>query len=250
MKKWKIPLLILMTLALLAVFAALPVIAASVQDSATVNSSGFRQMQSLKLDFSQKKETLPMLAKLAMLGNMETIDIDPSQASMTEEEVFQAVESQLKDYEDAGIFQWFDVSVRGALPRLGIDLNNTNNFLVYWTVSYSSKDGDTRSLVVDIDDETGKILHISYYVYEPYSMDGVWERNQVVLDAFTDIYFSQIGLTDEAEYAESITSGFTYYERDGGVSCAVCYLADAVYGKVGLEFFAEGAGGFYLYFPK
>ena len=248
MRNMKTSLLILLTVLMLVLFASLPVIAASVQDSVTGNSAGFREMQTLKLDFGAAKETLPMMGKLAMLGNMEIIDIDPSQATMTEEEVFQAVEARMRDYEEAGIFQWFDVSVRGALPRLGIDLNDPSNFLVFWTVSFSSKDGDTRSLVVEIDDETGNILYICNAVYESFSMDGVWERNSAVMTDFTDIYFSQLGMTEEKEYAQSTKTGYEYLERDGGVSQALFSFGDAVYGEVNVEFYVEGTGGFYLFF--
>ena len=250
MRKLKIPLLILLTIMLLIVGAALPAIAASVQDSATVNNSGFSDMQSVKLDLSEEKETIPMMGKLALINNMGTVNIDPSQASMTEDEVFQAVEAQMKAYEDAGIFQWFDVVFRGAVPKLGVDLNDANNFLVYWTVSYSSWDGQSQSLLLDIDDETGKILCIRYDVYGSYSMDGVWKRNKAIMDAFTDIYFEQLGMTEAAEYAESIETGYEYFERDGGVSSALYCFGDAIYGEINLEFYVIGTRGFYLYFPN
>lgn len=250
MGKAKISILIVVTVALLIVGASLPDLTAAIQDSTDINHFGYSDMQSVKLDISKEKETIPMMGKLALVSNMGTIDIDTSQASMTEDEVFAAAETLMAQYVDAGIFQWFDVGLRSAVPKLGIDPNDANNFLVYWTVSYSSWDGQSQSLLLDIDDETGKILCIRYGVYESYTMDGVWERNKAIMDAFTDIYFSQLGLTEAAEYAESIEAGYEYFERDGGVSNALYSFGDATYGEINIDFYVEGAGGFYLYFPN
>ena len=173
MKKLKMPLLVLLATIMLAAFASLPAIAASVQDSTTVNHSGYGQMKSMELEFAEEKETLPMMGKLALLGHMECVDIDPSQASMTEEEVFAAAEASMEAYIDAGIFQWFDVTLRSAVPKLGVDLNDVNNYIVLWTVSFVDEVDQSCVLLLDIDDETGKILSIRYGVYDSYSMDGV-----------------------------------------------------------------------------
>lgn len=244
-----IPILILFTVILLIAGASLPAIAASVQDSTTVNHSGYGQMKSMELEFAEEKETLPMMGKLALLGHMECVDIDPSQASMTEEEVFAAAEASMEAYIDAGIFQWFDVTLRSAVPKLGVDLNDVNNYIVLWTVSFVDEVDQSCVLLLDIDDETGKILSIHYGVYDSYSMDGVWKHNKVIMDNFTDIYFSQLGMTEAKEYVESVDAGVAYFQRDGGISSALYSFGDAVYGEINMEFYVEGAGGFYLYFP-
>ena len=101
MRNLKTSLLLLLTVLLLAGFAALPVIAASLQDSRVVNQSGYQQMQTMKLDYGNEIETLPIMGKLALFSIMQTIDIDSSQASMTQEEAFLAAETQIKAYEEA-----------------------------------------------------------------------------------------------------------------------------------------------------
>jgi len=249
MRNFKTSLLILLTVLALAACAALPAIAAAVQDSATVHHLGHSQMKSMELDVNKHRQTIPTMGKLALLSNMESIGIDPDQASMTQEEVFKTAQEQMKPYEEAGIFQWFDVTLRSAEPRLGIDLKDANNFMVYWTVSFVNEDGPGQWLNLDIDDETGRILCIYYGVYGSYSMDGVWQRNKVIMQAFTDIYFSQLDLTGAKEYALSTESGYAYSERDGGVSSALYSFGDADYGEIQLEFYVEGPGGFYLHFP-
>lgn len=248
MRNLKTSFLLFLTILLLAGFAALPVIAASLQDNRVANQSGYQQMQTLKLEYGSERGTRPVMSKLALFGMMQTIDIDSSQAAMTQEEAFLAAETQMKAYEEAGIFQWFDVAHRSATPKLGLDPNDAANYVVYWTVTYISEKGQNRTLLLDIDDETGKILSIRHEVYDSFPMDGVWERNKKTMNAFTDIYFSQLGMNEAKEYAESIEAGYEYYERDGGVSNAQYSFTDVTYGEISLDFYVEGAGGFYLYF--
>ena len=177
-----------------------------------------------------------MMDKLSILRHAQPVDITHTQATMTQEAVFAAVEREMVRYEDAGIFQWFEITRQTAVPKLGIDINDVNHFLVYWTVTYINKTDPSRSLMVDLDDESGKILSIRYDVYDTYSMDGIWERNRATMDAFTEIYFSQLDV---------IPPDYEYFERDGGVSSALYHFEE-----LAIEFFAEGAGGFYLYFPE
>lgn len=244
------PLLLFVTMLLLGITASLPRIVAAVHDRATVDHIHYDEMESLKLDLSEKRQEMPIMEKLAMLGSMTTVDIDPSQTSMTEEEVFAAAEGAMEAYVQAGVFEWFDVTLRVATPKLGIDADDTNHFLVYWTVAYLNEYDSSRSLILDIDDETGKILCLRYDVYDSYTMEGVWVRNQAVMEKFTDIYFAQLGLSEAAQYAKSNEVGYAYYDRDGGVSDAQYSFGDALYGEVCLTFCVEGAGGFYLYFQS
>ena len=224
--------LIFLTILLLLLGGGMPWIVSAVQDNALLHHSGYCDIDAIQLDFSERS----MADKLSLLSRSQPVDITHTQATMTQEEVFAAVEREMAQYEDAGIFQWFEITRRTAQPKLGIDVNDVNHYLVYWTVTYINKKDPSRSLVVDLDDESGKILSIRYEVYDTYSMDGVWERNRATMDAFTEIYFSQLDLTPR---------DYEYFERDGGVSSALYHFEEFA-----IEFFAEGAGGFYLYFPE
>lgn len=224
--------LIFLTILLLLLGGGMPWIVSAVQDNALLHHSGYRDIDAIQLDFSERS----MADKLSLLSRSQPVDITHTQATMIQEEVFAAVEREMAQYEDAGIFQWFEITRRTAQPKLGIDVNDVNHYLVYWTVTYINKKDPSRSLVVDLDDESGKILSIRYEVYDTYSMDGVWERNRSIMDAFTEIYFSQLDVTPP---------DYEYFERDGGVSSALYHFEE-----LAIEFFAEGAGGFYLYFPE
>ena len=224
--------LIFLTILLVLLGGGMPWIVSAVQDNALLHHSGYCDIDAIQLDFSERS----MADKLSLLSRSQPVDITHTQATMIQEEVFAAVEREMAQYEDAGIFQWFEITRRTAQPKLGIDVNDVNHYLVYWTVTYINKKDPSRSLVVDLDDESGKILSIRYEVYDTYSMDGVWDRNRATMDAFTEIYFSQLDVTPP---------DYEYFERDGGVSSALYRFEEFA-----IEFFTEGAGGFYLYFPE
>ena len=224
--------LIFLTILLVLLGGGMPWIVSAVQDNALLHHSGYCDIDAIQLDFSERS----MADKLSLLSRSQPVDITHTQATMIQEEVFAAVEREMAQYEDAGIFQWFEITRRTAQPKLGIDVNDVNHYLVYWTVTYINKTDPSRSLIVDLDDESGKILSIRYEVYDTYSMDGVWERNRATMDAFTEIYFSQLDVTPP---------NYEYFERDGGVSSALYRFEEFA-----IEFFTEGAGGFYLYFPE
>ena len=224
--------LIFLTILLVLLGGGMPWIVSAVQDNALLHHSGYCDIDAIQLDFSERS----MADKLSLLSRSQPVDITHTQATMIQEEVFAAVEREMAQYEDAGIFQWFEITRRTAQPKLGIDVNDVNHYLVYWTVTYINKTDPSRSLMVDLDDESGKILSIRYEVYDTYSMDGVWDRNRATMDAFTEIYFSQLDVTPP---------DYEYFERDGGVSSALYRFEEFA-----IEFFTEGAGGFYLYFPE
>lgn len=249
MKRTKVPLLILITVILLAIGAMLPAIAAALQDGITGAHSGYSHLQAVKPVPSENRHSLSMLEKLALLSRGETVDIDESQATMTTDEVYAAAETHMEAYINAGIFQWFDWTYRSAQPKLGIDLNNTSQYTVYWTVTFLNKKDPSRSLLLDIDDETGKILSIKNAVYRTYCLTGVWERNREVAETFSDLYFTQLGIRDKAASIKASGDKYQYAELDGEVSCAKYLFEDPVCGEIIVELYIEGPGGFYIHLP-
>lgn len=248
MRNFRIILLILLTGMIVAAFAGLPSMVGSWQDRSEASRSGSELLQRITLDLHDENETMPILKKLAMLDDVEVISINSTEiTAMTEEEVYLAAQMQMAAYEEAGIFQWFPVDLCWAQLKLGFDPEDATNYVVFWTVGYSSQD---RRLLLDIDDETGKILTICYDVYGTYDSNNLWERNRKIMDSFTDIYFSQLGLTEMAEAAESIPACYEYCERDGDVSNAIYQFGDALYGEIDMEFYVTAPGGFSLVLPN
>ena len=249
----RIWMLLLLTGVLLVAGAFLPRISFFIQDRMAGQYIGYSSMQALNLEMiSSQDTTMPVMAKLASFRNMETMAISPAQASMTEEQALSAAESQMEDYIQADLFQWFDWTSRTVQPRIGFrlaDWDQTTTFFVYWNVCFVNEGDPYQMLNLDIDDETGKILRIHYETLEDYTTDSFWDRNRERMEAFTEIYFRQLDLTEKAEYAATAGAGYAYWDRDGDVSCARYSLVDEQFGRTTLEFYVNGAGSLMVIFP-
>ena len=254
MKKLKIPVLILLTLGLLVLFALLPRLISSALDIKLSQTPGFSDMLSIQLNTGTQPQTLSAMDKLAFLSVAEAANTTQEQMTMREDEVTHAVSAFMYQCEAAGIFQPFEPSAVSLQPKLLYDLANPEKHIFVWTVTMLYKKEPNQVLRIDVDDETGQILCITYGNYQEYSMDGVWERNKTVVDAFSDIYFSQLGLSDIWQNNVDSTSDalidYNYNEVDGGVTEAVYVFRNTLYGEFMIQFTVDGAGGFSNSFLK
>ena len=191
MRKLKIPLLILMTIALLIVGAALPAIASALQDQTIVNRSGFGEMESLKLDFSDP-EAAPLLQKLALLRDGRFYTVSPSKTRIRQSEIEELVKGGLTlYYQDELIpYNWNDYEF-SAVPHLVYNDADKDTYAILWVVSIHWSDtGDNLSLYVD--DETGLILYLHYSsagALDVYTAQGY-------LDALSNAFFASTGISD------------------------------------------------------
>lgn len=244
MRNYKSVLLVLLTILTVAGLGGLPELAALWQDSRGAAPSGYAQIQGILLE--PEDTATPIMGKLAALSRMETISVDSTEmSSRTVEEMLSVARTQMADYEQAGIFRWFSVDQCWAQLNLGIDTADVTNYLLYWTVCFIGGEGDYSSLMLDIDDETGKILNICYDVY---GREGTGDNNEALMTALTDVYFSQLDLTEAAAYAQSSGAGYSYYDWDDGVSNAQYSFGDVLYGQINMVFCVESNGSFYIAF--
>lgn len=251
MKKLKIPALIILTLGLLYVFACLPKIVSGILDFRSGKSPSYKDILSVKLDISQEGEALSFVDKLFLLRTAQAADLDQGQASMTQAKVEGAVSAFLQQCEDAGIYEAFDPTHVSMQPKLMYDLSDSSEHIVIWTVTMTNKKEPNQTLLLDVDDETGVILCMSYNIYRSYSMDDVWVRNKVVTDRFADLYFDQLGILKEADTAEqnaSFYAGYEYKEVDGGVCEAIYTFSNSRNEKFRVQFTVDGAGGIMINF--
>lgn len=248
MKKLKIPILILVTLALLLFFALLPKLFSFALDMRLSQMPKFSEMLSIQLNTGTQPQAFSALDKLAFLSVAEVTDTSQDQMTMNEDEVTDAVSAFMSQCEAAGIFQPFEPSTVSMQPKLHYDLKDPSKHMFVWFVTILYKKEPNQVLRLDVDDETGQILCITYGNYQEYSMEGVWERNKTVLDAFTDIYFTQLGIMDTAEEVESTVTNaesiYDYNEVDGGVTEAVYVFRNSLDDEFIIQFTVDGAGGF------
>ena len=201
MQKLKTALLILLTMMLLVLGAALPKIAAAAQDGATVNNSGSSPIRSVALELSQDKP-LSLLEKAALLADGVFYSIAANDAAMTQEEVLTAIEGNLAPYYHADLvpYNWKDIQVKAA-PYFVYGSNQDESSHIFWVVSIGWDSAALQSCSLDlyVDDETGEILYIQYTsgspldVYDP----------ETYVDIFCDAYFESLGMPDILDNPEA-----------------------------------------------
>lgn len=191
MRKLKIPVLILITIALLAVGATLPAIAAAVQDQAIVNHSSFGDMESLKLDFSDPGATL-LLQKLTLIRDGSFYTVSPSKTRIRQSEIEQLVKDGLAPYYEAELipYNWHGYEF-SAVPHLVYNDADKDTYAIFWVVCIHWPETDDN-LSLYVDDETGLILYLHYgaaSTLDVYTAQGY-------LDALSNAFFASTGISD------------------------------------------------------
>ena len=240
MKKLKIPLLIIVSLGLLLVFALLPKLVSRALDAHRGKTPSYSDIKSLELELSPRNEGLSDLDKLSLLARAEALNLRQDQMSMTQAEVEEVITAHLSRMDTLGLCQAFEPATYSLQPKLMYDLSDAANNFALWTASFVSPH---VTLLLDVDDETGNILCISYHIKESFSMDGVWARNQAVAEKLTEFYFSQFGLLETAR--DLCFSD--YREVDGGVTEVIYTFHGFTPETFQIQFNIEGTGGFTIY---
>ena len=155
MRKVKNGLILLLTAALIALGAALPKITAAMMDRETDSQSGNREMTPIALDMNGEVRSLSTVEKIDLLRKGQMIAITEKEASLTEADVNAALEMAMREYEDAGIFAWFDYESWNVQPMLCIDPNAPENYAIFCDVTIINKMEPYQTLAVSLDDERG-----------------------------------------------------------------------------------------------
>ena len=238
MRKCKTLLWVTLTLAALVLFALAPRILSGILDSRTLGKTSLKPMQSLELTLHKD---LSALSKLAMVSKMEsTIHVTDSKAQMTRDQVMEAVYNGLRPYLDAGIVTYTENTVE--LEPYLIQVSGYPELQrVVWIVMIHGSPDDFTFFDLIVDDETGKILRISYTT-ERGMTD--WPAAEVLL-IFEQIYLAQFDLFNypenlETDYAEK-------YTGDNGLSSCYVFRTED-YGDISVDLCVYDYG-FYVEFP-
>lgn len=244
MKKLKMIVTLVLTFGLVLLCATLPKHAAMFMDRQAGTAPVYNDICPVDLELKGSKEELPIFAKLSLCGKGKTAYIESFHATRTEDQIVNCVNLFLGACQKGGFYKKFKPSTEVVTAKLLYDPNDVSNSIIVWTY-YAFKTNPNEELHIMIDDETGKILSVSYHPYGSYSMNGIWERNREILDAFTDVYFAHLGLTESAEIAEASPEIlYEYLETDMGVTYANYTLSDPTYGTLQINFTAGGVGVF------
>lgn len=244
MGKWKIPLLVLITLVLLGAGASLPKIAAAMQDRTNINQSGFGETESLELSFSDIQADRPLLEKLALIRDGVFYAVSPDKTRISLDEIDQVVKDGLVCYYEAELIpnNWDKYDLK-ATPHLVYSGADGDIYMILWVVALSwPESGDVLELYVD--DETGIILYLHY------STTGSLTRysDRGYLDALSNAYCAATGLSEILADPASFGTQWVTFD-DSGMNtqndkfyCYSVYHPD--YGNLSVRFWLY-QNGFY-----
>lgn len=254
MRRAKTVTVLLLALALIAGLAMLPQGIAGISDYLINEKQGTASMQTVELTLYSDKTDEPgyMMRKIALEQRMTTIPIEPEQTSMTEQEVIDAAIEGMAVYVDANMFEWFDYSFCRAEPYLGIDPENQSNNSVIWGVTFVNEKDSYHHLFLHIDDETGRILYISYETYGTDKYKYYYPENQrLMMESFADAFFRPLNLTasEMEEYKNFGGMEAVEQESTDDMTVVVYTYEDTEYGTIRAGFYISPVG-FGVYFPS
>lgn len=247
MHRLKTVLAVLLSLVLLAGLALLPKGIAGISDFLTNEKPGTASIHAVELSVYSDQTDEPgyMMRKLALEQRMTTIPIEPEQATMTEEEVLNAALEGMVAYEDANVFEWFEYTFFSAEPYLGMDPENQNNNSIFWGVQFTREEKPYQNLFLHIDDETGRILYLSYETYGP-DADKYYEpeNQRLMMEGFVDAFFRPLKLTasEMSEYKNFIGTEISEKETPDDETIVSYTYEDAIYGAVHVTFHISPEG--------
>ena len=252
MRKLKTPLVLVLTGLLFMFFAVLPRLTGVFYDDMLRGQSGTAPIQSVELELHDMDSDAPgyMLRKLALERSMTDVPITPQQASTTEEEAIATARACMEIYVDAGIFEWFDCTYQGAEPYFGLEPSDKSRHMIFWSVIFINEASPYQSLLLHIDDETGKIIYIKYEDYGPTREFANAEAAEQLLDRFFHAFLSPLSLLPSqlGTYENldgSVSQETTHYINGSDV---IFTYRDAQYGDVYVVLTVTTTG-FYSTFP-
>lgn len=187
MGKWKGPLLLLLTLALVAAGALLPRLVAAVTDGSAAERVDYGELTPVELDL-REKTSLTTEQKLFLVHHGDSIQISAADVSMTEAEALAAAENALTPYYDAGLLPTLAAGETTCSPVL--TYSTINDFYGYFWQITILQDGNWQLELV-LDDETGRLMSIFFWTGDHVFYE---EKMDATLETFVDICLGALEL--------------------------------------------------------
>lgn len=247
MHRLKAVIAVFLSMVLITGLALLPKGIAGISDYFSNEKPGTASIHTVELSVYSDQTDEPgyMMRKLALEQRMNTIPIEPEQASMTEEDVLNAALEGMVAYEDVNVFKWFEYTFFSAEPYLGVDPENQNNNSIFWGVQFTREEKPYQNLFLHIDDETGRILYLSYETYGP-DADKYYEpeNQRLMMEGFVDAFFRPLRLTasEMSEYKNFIGTEISEKETPDDATIVSYTYEDAVYGAIHVTFHISPEG--------
>lgn len=248
-------LIVLLSLVVIVACAWLPFLDGIRLDRQTQNIIEFADVNAIQLDLTDGKEVpqsgLNILAKMAIICNGNVLEINQTQNDSP-------LEFSTNPYEQfcAALMPYLDgllidpviientTHLETNLCLFNSDTLQEQSFLAWY---FKLKTDSDPNLVLQgwLDDETGRILALSYYhsPNESTDMEALVKSQQTAFD----IYFDGLGLSEEEQASIMVTPPEVDPTNSSMPDRAVTYMSysDAVYGDVFLEL-SYSHSGFYV----
>lgn len=229
---------VLLTVAVLVTGVYIPKLVAHILDRQNTGKGSLSAMAPVELHITRE---LSYPEKLVMIGKIESLlPISENKASMTREEVIDALHREIAAYIEADLGVYDECRVE-TQPYLVQTKGWPELQKVIWQVTVSGNDAEFTFWDMLIDDQSGKILRISYTAEDPKGgIVGV-----EALQLFTEIYFSGLGIEDPWVYATKEMEAV--FVGDNGNAIRFRFPHDQ-YGETVLDLNVHDHG-FYIEFP-
>lgn len=237
MRKWKTFLAIAVMLAFLLAGAFFPKTISGIYDWKNTGVPASQPLGTIQLEL---RTNISAMGKLSMMSRMTgSIELAERKAEMTKAEVLDTVHKALQPYIDAKLIADApgEVQLYPCLVQVEDALELQS---ILWVVTISGYSPGFSYIDLAVDDETGRILSISY----TYEMGDPLSGKEA-LSAFADIYFTGLGIADYAQFASSDLD----YAFEDETSHAMRYrFGDIQYGEINVDLHVH-SNGFYVEFP-
>lgn len=229
---------VLLTVAVLVTGIYIPKLVARLLDKQNTGKGSLTPITPVELNISRE---LSPVEKLVMVSRIKSLlSIDESKASMTSEEVIDALHREIAPYIEANLAVYDECRVE-TQPYLVQTQDWPELQKVIWQVTVSGHDADFTFFDLLIDDQTGKILRISYTAENP--KGGIVGIE--ALNLFAEIYFSGLEIEDHWTYAVGDLE--VVYAGDNGNAIRFRFVHDR-FGEANIDLNVHDHG-FYVEFP-
>lgn len=234
MGKVKTGLTVVLALALLVTGAFIPRLVCRIQDEKNSEAPAFAPMPSVRLDM---KERATIVDRLFMMAKVDGyIRIDESKAKHSGEEILTLVQQAIEPYVTIPIMDYRDDRIK-LYPSLAKVDDAPELQGIVWFVTFSGEGKEGYSFLdLIVDDETGKVLVISY---TQEAETEKWLSAQETMEVFAELYFTNMGIS---EYREYQNGEMTHAYVDGESNGWRFSFGDITYGQVDVDLYVHEYG--------
>lgn len=237
MRRFRNSIVLVLTAVVIVFCAILPQIPARIQDSLSDKRVVYEDIKTV-----QFYKDLTTVEKLFLVSRGSIISADEEKAKIKTENIREVVENALFPYIEAGLIpeNLSDFSIQYE-PLLYYDSTVSDISNIFWCIDMKLSESNEQKIYLCIDDQSEKIMMISYECLERICDEGMLEKLNTI---FYNTY------QDEMELWESTESYIIASEQKNTAieDAAITFcLSDAVYGELNMTFCAN-TKGFYNYF--